>query len=47
MFILQFNVKEQGVPIVIKAVGLAADKGATAVETIEEVETALQATMLR
>jgi len=40
-------VEEQGVPIVIKADGLAAGKGVTVAETIEEAETALQAAMLQ
>lgn len=40
-------VEEQGFPIVIKADGLAAGKGVTVAETIEEAETALQAAMLQ
>lgn len=40
-------VKEQGLPIVIKADGLAAGKGVTVAETLEEAETALQAAMLQ
>ena len=40
-------VEEHGFPIVIKADGLAAGKGVTVAETIEEAETALQAAMLQ
>ncbi len=40
-------VEKQGFPIVIKADGLAAGKGVTVAETIEEAETALQAAMLQ
>ena len=40
-------VEDQGVPIVIKADGLAAGKGVTVAETIEEAEMALQAAMLQ
>jgi phosphoribosylamine--glycine ligase len=40
-------VEEQRFPIVIKADGLAAGKGVTVAETIEEAETALQAAMLQ
>lgn len=40
-------VKKQGAPIVIKADGLAAGKGVTVAETIEEAEAALKAAMLQ
>ena len=39
--------KEQGAPIVIKADGLAAGKGVTVAETIEEAEAALRAAMVQ
>ena len=40
-------VKQQGVPIVIKADGLAAGKGVTVAETLAEAETALRSIMVQ
>ncbi len=40
-------VKKQGVPIVIKADGLAAGKGVTVAETLEEAEAALKSIMVQ
>ncbi len=40
-------VREKGEPIVVKADGLAAGKGVTVAETVEEAETALEASMNR